>query len=708
MKQKLALLWKTPGERKDPVIYFKSFLIFSLFWGLIFCLPVSAANVGERADWNVVWSHITTWPYGSEHFAAAERFKNGDQRIVFAGVNQHVAIYNPSTNTWQAIGYWPYKYYDIHDVTVRDGNASIVFVGEYGSYAVLEFVSGRWQWIVSGVWPAGWRYKYHDEWHSIDIWTVCDRYGSDNTVVMGGDGGYYALLDSNNVFLTNSGTRWKYSGSYDNARICATIPYADGKIRLVGRDDDTYGSLAMQWLNADNTLGTHDSGQLSGIKRGAKKGSSSYWWLSDNGVLGADNVQSEMIYIGFIGPMQEWANGTLFIGEYSGGKRYKIWRYDGTFGKEGFAPTNIGWVETQLDGSILIAGDGKIYRGISQPAPNVEQPNLMEYPSIKIPQVTVEGRPTGKWNLGAPVQQNLYSWAVPDGGTMHSLVLQYDMSNISSGGRINDGGFCRIRIRGYKAGTGPGGIQEVLVAEVSHYLDERESESGSLAVLFPQGITFFKVTCEPEVGRIDENPCFVINITLNDLQYYTYCLNNINVQWHDGYVLSWQTPAYSNKTDLEYALTKNGSQLTEWSSNKTYTDTDAKGEGAEKYSVLCRYKGSSTYKEFPIAEEKLQTAWNTAAIKEIKNTTGSCWILKVSGVNGATCTHSNSFAVTIAALGATEFRARADTEPWSEWVPIGSAVLVTGLTKTGAHTIYVEARNSSGVTVVDQMTVFRI
>lgn len=693
--------------------FVKAVLIPVLFFavlGSVACLPAWATNTGERADWEVIWSHITTWPYGSEHFSAAERFKGGDPRVVFVGTSRHVAIYNFATNTWQAIGYWPHNY-KIHDVTVRDGNTSIVFVGEYGRYAVLEFVSGSWRWVAAGIWPAGDRYKYYGDWYSIDIWTVCDRHGSDNTVVMGGDGGCYALLSPTNTFLTNANACWAYSGPYNRAMIRDAIPYSDGRIRLVGRQGGNWLGLAAQWLNANNTLGASEGQSLSGIVRGAKKGTSSYWWLSENAILGADTASSSgaRMYVGFTGPMQEWSNGTLFIGEYSGNKRYKVWRYDGTFGKEGVAPVNIGWVEAQPDGSVLIAGDGKVYRGVSQPAPNVEQPELVAHPPLQVPQATVYGSPFGKWDLSSPVQQTLYSWTVPNGGTMRSLTLQYSMFNASSGGSVNDDGTCRVRIRGYKAGTGPGGVQEVLVVEVAHHLSEQKSASGAVAVLFPQGVTFFRVTCEPdEIGGIDENPRFVVDVTLKDIQYYVYRPNDLKVRWDNGYVLAWQIPAYPSGTSLEYAVMKNGSQISGWSSNVSFTDTEAKGDGSEKYSVLCRHRGASTYKEVPVPEEMLQTAWNTATIKEIKNAVGGCWILKVSGANGATCTRSDSFAVTVTAVGAVEFRARAGAGPWSEWVPIGSPALVTGLTETGVYTIYVEARNSSGVTAVSQMTVFRI
>lgn len=83
-------------------------------------------------------------------------------------------------------------------------------------------------------------------------------------------------------------------------------------------------------------------------------------------------------------------------------------------------------------------------------------------------------------------------------------------------------------------------------------------------------------------------------------------------------------------------------------------------------------------------------------------------ILKVSGRNNATCTRTTSFDVVIQASGATEFRVKADTGSWSAWVPVGSYATTTGMSETGAHTIYVEARNAAGAVATAQMTVFKI
>ncbi|MFZ5898328.1 MAG: DUF6273 domain-containing protein [Bacillota bacterium] len=83
-------------------------------------------------------------------------------------------------------------------------------------------------------------------------------------------------------------------------------------------------------------------------------------------------------------------------------------------------------------------------------------------------------------------------------------------------------------------------------------------------------------------------------------------------------------------------------------------------------------------------------------------------IQKVATANAATCTQGTSIPVIVQASGATEFRARADTGSWTAWTPVGSSVTVTGITGTGAHVIYVEARNSAGTTATGHLTVFKL
>lgn len=83
-------------------------------------------------------------------------------------------------------------------------------------------------------------------------------------------------------------------------------------------------------------------------------------------------------------------------------------------------------------------------------------------------------------------------------------------------------------------------------------------------------------------------------------------------------------------------------------------------------------------------------------------------ILKITGRNNATCTRTTSFDVVVQASGATEFRVKADAGSWSAWVPMGSSATATGISVSGAHTIYVEVRNASGATASGQMSIFKI
>lgn len=82
-------------------------------------------------------------------------------------------------------------------------------------------------------------------------------------------------------------------------------------------------------------------------------------------------------------------------------------------------------------------------------------------------------------------------------------------------------------------------------------------------------------------------------------------------------------------------------------------------------------------------------------------------ILETSGFNKATCTTGTTFPVTIKAIGATEFRVRANEE-WSEWTPIGQYATATGLTSPGVYNIEIEARNGSGAITMCHMMVFKL
>lgn len=83
-------------------------------------------------------------------------------------------------------------------------------------------------------------------------------------------------------------------------------------------------------------------------------------------------------------------------------------------------------------------------------------------------------------------------------------------------------------------------------------------------------------------------------------------------------------------------------------------------------------------------------------------------ITKVSGLNVATCTSTDSFNVVVQVSNATDFRTKADSGAWDEWVPAGYPATVTGISGKGAHTIYVEARNTTGTIASGQIVIFRI
>ena len=101
-------------------------------------------------------------------------------------------------------------------------------------------------------------------------------------------------------------------------------------------------------------------------------------------------------------------------------------------------------------------------------------------------------------------------------------------------------------------------------------------------------------------------------------------------------------------------------------------------------------------------------------ITNVKNTVNNIQasigpqIFKVTGQNGATCTTGTSFTVVIQATNAVQWRAKVDSGgTWSSWASITSPITLS-VSSTGAHTIFVEAQNSSGVTATGQMIMFKI
>ena len=84
-------------------------------------------------------------------------------------------------------------------------------------------------------------------------------------------------------------------------------------------------------------------------------------------------------------------------------------------------------------------------------------------------------------------------------------------------------------------------------------------------------------------------------------------------------------------------------------------------------------------------------------------------IFKVSGQNGATATKGTTFNIVISASGASVYRARLDnSENWSEWTPVSDPITIDNINTTGAHTIYVEAKNSWEGKSIGQMLMFKL
>jgi len=83
-------------------------------------------------------------------------------------------------------------------------------------------------------------------------------------------------------------------------------------------------------------------------------------------------------------------------------------------------------------------------------------------------------------------------------------------------------------------------------------------------------------------------------------------------------------------------------------------------------------------------------------------------IQKISGRNGATCTRTSSFDVTIQASDAVEFRVKSDSGTWSNWASLDNYATATGLSSPGVYTIFIEAKSPSGATAMGQMMVFKL
>ncbi|OPY63698.1 MAG: hypothetical protein A4E56_00421 [Pelotomaculum sp. PtaU1.Bin065] len=87
-------------------------------------------------------------------------------------------------------------------------------------------------------------------------------------------------------------------------------------------------------------------------------------------------------------------------------------------------------------------------------------------------------------------------------------------------------------------------------------------------------------------------------------------------------------------------------------------------------------------------------------------------IQKLQGLNGATCTTSSSFHVSVTAIDNTSenlyAQAKIDDEGWGGWYDLPRQSLPIALGSIGPHTITVRVKDSSGNMSTASMTAFRI
>lgn len=723
-----------------------------------------AVNFGERSDWEVQWSYISTWPYGSEQFTAAARFKGGDGRIVFAGTSGRVAIYDSNTRTWQALGKWPQGTQwwtpKILAIAVRDGNTSIVFAGERGRYAVLEHVSGSWQWVASGIWPPGESYYYYDYYYSNDILAASDKPSpNDNAVVLGGVNGDVAILGENNQFVASF--KWAHYGEGGGrGRITKIIPWDNNMLLLLGRNGGSWLGLAAQFLNANNTLGSSNYTVFSGIAQGARRDSNTFWWLSENNCLGYGQASplsvstGRLLYVGFQGVLAPWANGSVFIG---GNRRYTVVRYDNAFGKSGSAPVNIVWAEAQNDGSVLVAGDGALYYGTTYPS-GVELPTVEKgYPGQSI-STRIYKRPGGGWDLWVPIRQSLTSYTVPDGGTMRDLVFSYRIY-YTTDPYSYDGPYA-LRLWGYRTGSVPNDPEradKVLVAQITGTLPKGSTVSNTVTVAFPEGITYlefvFELDSEP---ALDDYGYYDVTLSIDELRYFVYKPKSVNLRWDSGYSITWEMPRYASTIgqNLQYAVVRDGTTVRDWDGSASFFDGSASMGQPYRYEIRVRYRGSATYKSVAIPEDVLLTADTAVRVGEAQlaaleardkaseakalaelaasrayynGQSAAYWaylasqggvdvtppvIEKLRGKNGATATTTGTFWVEVTARddrpGQLQARAQVNGGAWTGWYDIPQNFVPVTLPVAGANTITVEVRDAAGNVARATMTAFKL
>jgi hypothetical protein len=167
------------------------------------------------------------------------------------------------------------------------------------------------------------------------------------------------------------------------------------------------------------------------------------------------------------------------------------------------------------------------------------------------------------------------------------------------------------------------------------------------------------------------------------------------------------TTNYALLTNDTYGLSAIKAKL-----NSTYThafnaNTNATNAATRTWDPTEGKSAATLAKEARDKSNEALTEINTikTTIDSIKSSIAPV-ITKTIGLNGATCTKTSIFTVTIQASGADEYRAKLDSGSWTVW---GTSKNITlgGLTN-GAHTINVQARNSNGVVAESSMVVFKL
>ena len=192
----------------------------------------------------------------------------------------------------------------------------------------------------------------------------------------------------------------------------------------------------------------------------------------------------------------------------------------------------------------------------------------------------------------------------------------------------------------------------------------------------------------------------------------TYGLSAIKTKLDDTYTHA--SNANTNATNAVAQATENNALLTnatyELSAIKTKlnnTYTQATNAATRTWNSTEGKSAATLAKEARDKSNEALTEINTikTTIDSIKSSIAPV-ITKTIGLNGATCTKTSNFTVTIQASGADEYRAKLDSGSWTTW-DTSKNITLGGLTN-GAHTINVQAKNSNGVVAESSMVVFKL